>query len=339
MIHPLIFSLAARKRVTESTNGFRAFRTTILRDPRIDWQQAWLDRYELEPYLMLKAIRLGYRHVEVAGDQDLSAARSSATRRCGRSSTGGASCRPGRLSGSRIEEMMATMHVPFVDSASAARAADRGDRAGVPRAIVERGDFIMGAAVERFESRIRRATSARAHAIGVGTGLSRDRAGAARVRRRAGRRGDHRGQHVHRDRPGDHGGRRAAGARRHGSRRPTASTPAAIAAAITPRTKRDRSGAPVRPAGRPRRRRRPSPRRHNLVVIEDAAQAHGARYEGRRAGSFGHAAAFSFYPSKNLGALGDGGMITTERRRGRRQAAAAAQLRPAREVPPRRRRH
>jgi dolichol-phosphate mannosyltransferase len=66
IVHPLIFSLAARKRVTESTNGFRAFRTAILRDPRIDWRQEWLDRYELEPYLMLKAIRLGYRHVEVA---------------------------------------------------------------------------------------------------------------------------------------------------------------------------------------------------------------------------------------------------------------------------------
>jgi dolichol-phosphate mannosyltransferase len=65
LIHPLIFSIAARKRVTESTNGFRAFRTTLLRDPRIDWRQAWLDRYELEPYLLLKAIRLGYRHVEV----------------------------------------------------------------------------------------------------------------------------------------------------------------------------------------------------------------------------------------------------------------------------------
>ena len=64
VIHPLIFSMAARKRVTESTNGFRAFRTSILRDARIDWHQAWLDRYELEPYLMLKAIWLGYRHVE-----------------------------------------------------------------------------------------------------------------------------------------------------------------------------------------------------------------------------------------------------------------------------------
>lgn len=52
-------------------------------------------------------------------------------------------------------------------------------------------------------------------------------------------------------------------------------------------------------------------RRHNLVVIEDAAQAHGARYKGRRTGSIGHAAAFSFYPAKNLGAAGDGGIVTT----------------------------
>lgn len=65
VIHPLILSIAAGKRVTESTNGFRAFRTALLRDPRIDWRQAWLDRYELEPYLLFKAITLGYRHSEV----------------------------------------------------------------------------------------------------------------------------------------------------------------------------------------------------------------------------------------------------------------------------------
>jgi dTDP-4-amino-4,6-dideoxygalactose transaminase len=51
--------------------------------------------------------------------------------------------------------------------------------------------------------------------------------------------------------------------------------------------------------------------RHGLVVIEDAAQAHGARLGGRRAGVWGHAAAFSFYPTKNLGAYGDGGAVTS----------------------------
>jgi dolichol-phosphate mannosyltransferase len=65
VVHPLVFSIASGKRVTESTNGFRAFRTALLRDARINWRQDWLDRYELEPYLMLKAITLGYRHREV----------------------------------------------------------------------------------------------------------------------------------------------------------------------------------------------------------------------------------------------------------------------------------
>ena len=52
-------------------------------------------------------------------------------------------------------------------------------------------------------------------------------------------------------------------------------------------------------------------KKHNLKVIEDAAQAHGARYKGRMVGSLGDAAGFSFYPGKNLGALGDGGCVTT----------------------------
>ena len=52
-------------------------------------------------------------------------------------------------------------------------------------------------------------------------------------------------------------------------------------------------------------------RRHNLIVIEDAAQAHGAEYKGKRAGSMGELACFSFYPGKNLGAYGEGGAVVT----------------------------
>ncbi|MCB2180228.1 DegT/DnrJ/EryC1/StrS family aminotransferase [bacterium] len=52
-------------------------------------------------------------------------------------------------------------------------------------------------------------------------------------------------------------------------------------------------------------------KKHNLVVIEDACQAHGATYKGKKAGSLGDAAAFSFYPAKNLGGYGDGGMVVT----------------------------
>jgi dTDP-4-amino-4,6-dideoxygalactose transaminase len=56
-------------------------------------------------------------------------------------------------------------------------------------------------------------------------------------------------------------------------------------------------------------------RRHNLTLIEDAAQAHGAEYKGRRAGSMGDLACFSFYPGKNLGAYGEGGAVVTNNER------------------------
>ncbi len=64
---------------------------------------------------------------------------------------------------------------------------------------------------------------------------------------------------------------------------------------------------------------------HSLLLIEDCAQAHGARHQGRLVGTFGAAAAWSFYPTKNLGAFGDGGMVTTN------TSATAVQLRLLRE--------
>jgi dTDP-4-amino-4,6-dideoxygalactose transaminase len=86
--------------------------------------------------------------------------------------------------------------------------------------------------------------------------------------------------------------------------------PALLEAAITPRT---RAIMPVHLYGQPVDM---DPvleiaERHNLLVIEDASQAHGARYKGQRVGSLGHAAAFSLYPGKNLGAYGDAGIVVT----------------------------
>lgn len=86
--------------------------------------------------------------------------------------------------------------------------------------------------------------------------------------------------------------------------------PCALEAAITPRT---RAILPVHLYGLMADMQAIGEiaRRHGLVVVEDAAQAHGAELQGRRAGSFGHLACFSFYPGKNLGACGEGGMVVT----------------------------
>jgi dTDP-4-amino-4,6-dideoxygalactose transaminase len=86
--------------------------------------------------------------------------------------------------------------------------------------------------------------------------------------------------------------------------------PALVEAAITPRTK---AIIPVHLYGQPADL---DPileiaRKHNLKVLEDAAQAHGSKYKGRRIGAHSHAVAWSFYPGKNLGAMGDAGAVTT----------------------------
>jgi dTDP-4-amino-4,6-dideoxygalactose transaminase len=86
--------------------------------------------------------------------------------------------------------------------------------------------------------------------------------------------------------------------------------PKKVEAAITPRTK---AIAPVHLYGQPADM---DPilevaRRRKLLVVEDAAQAHGAKYQGRPVGSLGDLACFSFYPGKNLGAYGEGGMVVT----------------------------
>ena len=65
IIHPVLFSLAAGKRITDSTNGFRAFRASLLKDTRINLRQSWLNQYELEPYLFCKAIHYGWKVTEV----------------------------------------------------------------------------------------------------------------------------------------------------------------------------------------------------------------------------------------------------------------------------------
>lgn len=97
--------------------------------------------------------------------------------------------------------------------------------------------------------------------------------------------------------------------------------PAKIEAAITPKTK---AIVPVHLYGQPADLDgiMEVARKHDIFVIEDAAQAHGAEYKGKRVGGIGHAAAFSFYPGKNLGAYGEAGAVTTNSENAARFAIA-----------------
>ena len=199
------------------------------------------------------------------------------------------------------------VRVPFVDLQAQQRQIGREVSAAVEE-VLAHCDFILGSAVERFEAAYAEFIGVR-HAVGVGTGL-----GAIELALRA-----------HGIGPGDEVitaantfiatvlAIEAVGARpvlADMDRATYGIDPAAVAAAVTPRT---RAVVPVHLYGQPVDVDGvlAVARRHDLLVIEDAAQAHGARYKGARAGSFGHSAGFSFYPAKNLGAAGDGGIIVT----------------------------
>lgn len=64
-LHPFLMTVFSGRRVTDSTNGFRAFKLSLFNDARINIDQAWLDHYELEPYILFKALTLGYKYKEV----------------------------------------------------------------------------------------------------------------------------------------------------------------------------------------------------------------------------------------------------------------------------------
>ncbi|MCK5083933.1 MAG: hypothetical protein KAR31_13575, partial [Candidatus Omnitrophica bacterium] len=63
-MHPWLMSVITKHKVTDSTNGFRAFRLSVLDHPEINIDQPWLDHYEIEPYLLYKAITLGFKFKE-----------------------------------------------------------------------------------------------------------------------------------------------------------------------------------------------------------------------------------------------------------------------------------
>ena len=209
------------------------------------------------------------------------------------------------------------MNVPFVDL-RAQYATIAAEIQSAISGVLERTDFILGEEVHLFEEDFAKYIGAK-HAIGVGTGLA-----ALELSLRAFGIGS-----------GDEVitaantyiatalaifavGARPVLVDAHPATYNLNSE--ALEAAITPRTK---AIMPVHLYGQPADLDRVMAiaERHHLVVIEDAAQAHGARFGGRRVGTFGHAAGFSFYPAKNLGAYGDGGMIVTN------DAALAEKLR------------
>ncbi len=199
------------------------------------------------------------------------------------------------------------MNVPFIDLQMQHRAL-RDELNQAIQLVMERGDFALGKDVVLFEEEFAAFCGTR-YAVGVGSGLA-----ALELGLRAFGIG-----------PGDevivpaHTFIATAAAVTFAGARPVLVDVvsatynidvAQIEAAITPRT---RAIIPVHLYGLPAEMDAilQVADKHDLVVIEDACQAHGAHYKGRRVGSLGHAAAFSFYPTKNLGGCGDAGMLVT----------------------------
>ena len=193
------------------------------------------------------------------------------------------------------------LHADYVDLAESIDAAIAG--------VLERSDFVLGSAVEEFEAAFA-AYCEVDHAVGVDCGLS-----ALELILRAYDIG-----------PGDEVitaantfVATAFAIERCGARPVLVDIdpesynldPSQVEAALTPST---RAIMPVHLYGRPADMDPIAAiaREHDLRIFEDACQAHGARYRGRRTGGLSDAAAFSFYPSKNLGAFGDAGMVATD---------------------------
>lgn len=198
--------------------------------------------------------------------------------------------------------------VPFLDVRAATQELEAPVLEAIER-VVRSGWYIRGKETAAFETEFAAFTGAK-HAVGVGNGL--DAIALALQALKIG--------------PGDevivpsntyiatwiavtHTGARPVGVE------PVVSQwnldPARVEDAITSRT---RAIVPVHLYGQPANLTQllAVAKKHQLVVVEDAAQAHGARYNGRRIGAHSHAVAWSFYPGKNLGALGDGGAVTTD---------------------------
>lgn len=200
------------------------------------------------------------------------------------------------------------MMIPFVDLKAQYEAIREEVNAAVLR-VIESAQFVLGPEVEAFEREFAAYCGAR-HCVAVNSGTS-----ALHLALLAG--GVGAGDEVI---TVSHTFVATAAAVRHAGARPVFADidpktclidPAKIEAAITERT---RAVMPVHLYGRCADMDAIAEiaARHDLTVIEDAAQAHGAGYKGRRAGSLAPLACFSFYPGKNLGAYGEGGAITTE---------------------------